>query len=97
MSEKKDLYIVDVSGFIFRAYFAIPPMSNARGEATHALFGFIRSVVKLFKDFGPEHIVAVFDGPENKKQRQEIYEKYKANRTRIHEDLPEQIEAPAGA
>lgn len=90
--KKRELYIVDVSGFIFRAYFAIPPMSNVRGESTHALFGFIRSIVKLFKDFAPEHLVAVFDGPENKKQRQEIYEKYKANRIRLHEDLPEQIE-----
>jgi DNA polymerase I len=86
------LYILDVSGFIFRAYFALPPMTNQKGESTHALFGFIRSVLKLFKDFSPQHIVAVFDGPDNKKQRQDIYEKYKANRVRIHEDLPEQIE-----
>lgn len=89
---KKELYILDVSGFIFRAYFALPPMSNAKGEATHALFGFIRSVIKLFKDFAPEHIVAVFDGPDNKKQRKEIYEKYKENRSRILDDLPEQID-----
>ena len=67
-------------------------MSNPKGEATNALFGFARSVLKLFKDFNPEHIVAVFDGPDNKKQRTEIYEKYKANRTRVLEDLPEQIE-----
>ncbi|HEY4831125.1 MAG TPA: 5'-3' exonuclease H3TH domain-containing protein, partial [Waddliaceae bacterium] len=67
-------------------------MTNPRGEATHALFGFIRSVLKLYKDFAPEHIVAVFDGPDNKKQRQEIYEKYKANRVRVNDDLPAQIE-----
>ncbi len=67
-------------------------MTNARGEATHALFGFIRSVLKLFKEFSPEHLVAVFDGPDNKKQRQDIYEKYKANRVKIHADLPAQIE-----
>lgn len=89
---KKKLYILDVSGYIFRAYFALPPMTNPKGEATHALFGFIRSVLKLFKDLSPEHIVAVFDGPDNKKQRQVLYEKYKANRVRIHEDLPAQIE-----
>jgi DNA polymerase-1 len=92
MRDKK-LYILDVSGFIFRAYFALPPMSNSRGEMTHALFGFIRSVLKLFKEFAPSHVVAVFDGPDNKKQRLEIYEKYKANRVReLHADLPEQIE-----
>lgn len=88
----KKLYVLDVSGFLFRAYFALPPMTNARGESTHALFGFIRSVVKLFKDFGPDHVAAVFDGPDNKKQRLEIYEKYKANRTAQYEDLPEQME-----
>ena len=89
---KKKLYLLDVSGFIFRAYFALPPMNNPKGEPTHALFGFIRSVLKLFKDFSPEHIVAVYDGPDNKKQRQELYEHYKANRTREYADLPEQIE-----
>ena len=88
----KKIFILDVSGYIFRAYFALPPMTNPRGEATHALFGFIRSVLKLYKDFAPEHIVAVFDGPDNKKQRQEIYEKYKANRVRVNDDLPAQIE-----
>jgi DNA polymerase I len=90
--KNKKLFILDVSGYIFRAYYALPAMTNLRGEPTNALFGFIRSVLKLFKDFGPEHIVAVFDGPDNKKQRLEIYEKYKANRVReAHADLPEQI------
>ncbi|MCC5832567.1 MAG: DNA polymerase I [Chlamydiales bacterium] len=88
----KKLFILDVSGYIFRAYFALPPMSSPEGESTNGLYGFIRSILKLFKEFGPEHIVAVFDGPDNKKQRVEIYEKYKANRVRLHEDLPEQIE-----
>lgn len=88
---RKKLYILDVSGFIFRAYFAIPPMTNAEGEATHALFGFIRSVIKLLKDFKPEHLVAVFDGPDNKKKRQEIYQDYKSHRTRDVADLPAQI------
>ncbi len=88
----KKLFVLDVSGYIFRAYFALPPMSSPEGESTNGLYGFIRSILKLFKEFGPDHLVAVFDGPDNKKQRQEIYEKYKANRVRIHEDLPEQID-----
>lgn len=88
---KKKLFILDVSGFIFRAYHALPYMSSPQGEATHALYGFIRSVLKLYKDFSPEYIVAVFDGPDNKKSRKEIYEDYKANRTTIVEDLGEQF------
>lgn len=86
------LYILDVSGYIFRAYFAIPPMSSPNGEPTHALFGFIRSVIKLLKEENPGNIVAVFDGPDNKKQRLEIYEKYKMNRVRSYDDLPDQID-----
>lgn len=67
-------------------------MSNPQGLATHGLFGFIRSVLKLLKEVGAEHVVAVYDGPDNKKQRLEIYEKYKANRVKeMHADLPEQI------
>lgn len=85
------LFILDVSGFIFRAYFAIPNMTNPQGSSTHALFGFIRSVNKLLQDFGPNHVVAVFDGPDNKKSRKKIYADYKANRTEKYDDLPEQI------
>lgn len=92
MTPKKKLYILDVSGFIFRAYFALPPMKDKQGGATHGLFGFIRSLLKFFKEFGPENVVAVFDGPDNKKQRLEIYEKYKANRIQKYDDLPAQIE-----
>lgn len=88
---KKELYILDVSGYIFRAYYALPPMTNAAGESTHALFGFIRSLLKLLKERSPTHIVAVFDGPDNKQSRLDLYEKYKANRTTKLEDLPEQI------
>ncbi len=91
MSHKK-LYILDVSSYIFRAYFALPPMSNSAGEPTGALYGFIRSIIKLFKDFSPDHIVAVFDGPDNKKNRREIYAEYKANRIQDNADLPEQME-----
>ncbi|MEZ5315409.1 MAG: DNA polymerase I [Chlamydiales bacterium] len=88
----KTLYILDVSGYLFRAYFALPPMVSPQGESTNGLYGFIRSILKLFKDFNPEHIIAVFDSPDNKKKRIEIYEKYKANRLRLYEDLPQQIE-----
>ena len=45
------LLLVDVSGYLFRAYFALPPMSNDKGEATHALYGFARSLLKILKDF----------------------------------------------
>jgi DNA polymerase-1 len=85
------LYILDASGYIYRSYFAIKNMTNAKGDSTNALFGFIRSVLKLFKDFGPKHFVSVFDGPNNGKLRKELYPEYKAHRSAMPEDLLYQI------
>ena len=85
------LYILDASGYIYRSYFAIRNMTNSKGESTNALFGFIRSVLKLFKDFNPVHVVAVFDGPHNAKAREEIYADYKAHRAETPSDLIYQI------
>lgn len=88
----KNIYIIDAVNFIFRSYFAISPMTNAKGASTHALFGFIRSVYKIIKDFGPEHIIAVFDGPDNKRSRLAIYEGYKGHRKEMPQDLYDQID-----
>lgn len=88
----KTLYIIDASGYLYRSYFAIRNITNAKGESTNALFGFIRSLQKLRKDFAPEHLVAVFDGPENKKSREAIYSDYKAHRTSTPPDLIYQID-----
>ncbi|SPN73732.1 DNA polymerase I,DNA polymerase I,DNA polymerase I - 3'-5' exonuclease and polymerase domains,DNA polymerase I,DNA polymerase family A [Chlamydia serpentis] len=87
----KKLFVLDASGFIFRAYFALPEMKNPEGLGTQAVFGFIRSVNKLIKEFSPEYMVAVFDGPNNKQSRQEIYPDYKSNRKKKFEDIPGQI------
>ncbi len=85
------LYILDASGYIYRSYFAIRQMTNAKGESTNALFGFIRSVLKLIKDFNPSHLVAVFDGPNNARSRTELYADYKAHRKEMPKDLLYQI------
>lgn len=85
------LYILDASGYIYRSYFAIPHMTNSKGESTNALFGFIRSVLKLIKDFNPTHLVAVFDGPNNSKLRTELFPDYKTHRKEMPKDLLYQI------
>ena len=87
----KKIFVIDASGYLYSSYYAIRNMSNSKGESTNALFGFIRSVQKLIKDFQPTHIVAVFDGPHNGKKREEIYPEYKAHRTAAPQDLPPQI------
>ena len=88
----KKLFIIDASGYIYRSYFAIRNMTNQQGQSTNALFGFIRSILKLFKDFNPSHIVCVFDGPNNGKTRTELYPDYKAHREGMPPDLLYQIE-----
>ena len=87
----KKIFIIDASGYLYSSYYAIRNMSNSKGESTNALFGFIRSLSKLIKDFHPTEIVAVFDGPHNGKKREAIYPEYKAHRTAAPQDLPYQI------
>lgn len=86
------IFVVDASSYLYSAYFAIRNMTNSKGESTNALYGFIRSLIKLRKDFKPTHMVAVFDGPNNGKKRLEIYPEYKAHRQATPQDLRYQIE-----
>lgn len=88
----KTLFVLDASGYLYRSYFAIRNMTNAKGESTNALYGFIRSVQKLIKDFKPEYLVAVFDGPQNAVKREAIYAEYKAHRSAMPDDMRYQIQ-----
>ena len=86
------IYVLDAVNYLFRSYYAIGPMLNDKGQSTSALFGFIRSVQKLIRDFHPEHFVCVFDGPDNKKSRRAVYADYKMHRKGAPEDLFPQFE-----
>ncbi len=86
------IYILDAVNFLFRSYYAIGPMLNDKGQSTSALFGFIRSVQKLIRDFSPGYLISVFDGPDNKKSRKAVYAEYKMNRKGAPEDLFPQFE-----
>ena len=59
----RTLYLVDGSGYIFRAFFALPQLNNSRGMPTNAVYGFVRMLLKLLKDARPRHIAVVFDSP----------------------------------
>lgn len=87
----KSLYVIDASGYLYRSYHAIQNLTNSKGESTNALYGFIRSLMKLRKDFDPDHLVAVFDGPKGIEKREKIYPQYKAQRVAMPEDLRYQI------
>lgn len=88
----KKLFVIDSLGYLFRSYYAIRNLSKKTGESTNALYGFIRAVLKIIKEFEPTHLVAVFDGPDNSKRRREIYPEYKKNRVNPPEDLPHQLQ-----
>ena len=83
----QEIFIVDAVNYLFRSYYAIGPMTNDKGESTSALYGFIRSLQKLRKDFSCKNMIVVFDGPDNKKSRQEVYADYKMHRKGAPEDL----------
>jgi DNA polymerase-1 len=85
------LYLIDASGFLFRAYFAIQGLSSSQGEATNALFGFIRSYLRLSNECSPKYIAAIFDGERSKEARLAIYKEYKAHRSQVAIDLIQQI------
>ncbi len=87
----KPLVLVDGSSYIYRAFHALPPLSNSAGEATGAIHGVLNMLQKLIDDYGPERVAVVFDAP-GKTFRDDLYAEYKATRPPMPEDLRSQIE-----
>ena len=90
MSEKRKLVLVDGSGYIFRAFHALPPMSRADGTPVNAVYGFTAMLMKLIDDLKPDHVAVVFDVA-RKTFRSDIYAGYKANRSEPPEELVPQF------
>ena len=86
----RPLILIDASGWLFRAYHALPPLTTARGEHTGGVLGMANMLRRLLKDYAPEEIAVVFDAP-GKTFRDEIYSEYKANRDATPEDLSAQF------
>lgn len=86
----KKIYLIDGSGYIFRAFFATPPLSTSEGFPTNALFGFARMLMKLVRDLNSKDIVMVFDAGKET-FRNELYADYKANRSECPEELAPQM------
>ncbi len=83
---KKRLIIVDVSNFIFRAFFAIRPMHSPEGVPTNAVYGMFTMLLKLLSDQRPTHVFLARD-TKGGSFRNELFEGYKANRSEPPEDL----------
>ena len=87
----KPLVLVDGMGYVFRAFYALPPLTTSRGEPTGAVRGVLSMLYKLLDDYEPERIAVVFDAP-GKTFRDDLYSDYKANRPPFPPDLKAQIE-----
>ncbi|HIJ81547.1 MAG TPA: DNA polymerase I [Desulfuromonadales bacterium] len=85
------LYLVDGSSYIYRAYYAIRSLSSPAGHPTNAIYGFTQMLLKLLKDYRPQHLAVVFDAGRTT-FRTEIYPDYKANRAAMPDDLRAQME-----
>jgi len=88
--DDRTLYVVDLSGYVFRAYHAIPALSNARGEPTNAIYGVVAMLLKLVGQQKP-HLLAVALDSKGPTTRHGMYAEYKATRPPPPPDLAAQI------
>ena len=91
MNKHNRLILVDGSGYIFRAYYALPPMTRKDGTPVNAVFGFTNMLVKLIEDYSNEKLIVIFDAA-RENFRNKIYANYKANRGETPEDLVPQFD-----
>ena len=57
----KNLFLIDGSGFIFRAFYALPPFKNPEGTPINAVYGYCNMVLNIYEKFKPEQIIVIFD------------------------------------
>lgn len=86
----KKLYLVDVSSFFFRAFYAIPHLTSPSGMPTNALYGFLSMTIKLLREIKPDYLAFCFDRKDGS-FRLDLYEAYKANRGEMPENLVPQV------
>ena len=86
-----DLVLIDGSSYLYRAFHALPPLTNSQGEPTGALHGVLTMIQKLLREEQPAHVAVVFDAP-GKTFRDELYAEYKANRPPMPDDLRSQVQ-----
>lgn len=85
------LVLVDGSSYFFRAFHALPPLTNSKGQATGAIYGVVNMIKRLIKDYQPKQIAIVFDA-KGKTFRDEWYPAYKAHRPAMPIELSSQFE-----
>ena len=91
MSASPDLVLIDGSSYLYRAFYALPPLTSSRGEPTGALLGVLNMLQKFLKDNAPTRIAVVFDAP-GRTFRDDLFAEYKAHRPPMPDDLRAQTE-----
>ncbi len=87
---RRELYLIDGTSYIYRAFFALPPLSNSRGVSTNAIYGFTNMLLKVLREQTPTYLGVVFDaGGETERHRE--FAEYKAQRPPIPDTLAPQI------
>ncbi len=91
MSRAPDLVLIDGSSYLYRAFHALPPLTNSAGQPTGAIHGVLSMLLKFLRDYDPPHIAVVFDAS-GKTFRDELFAEYKAQRAPMPDQLRPQIE-----
>ncbi|HTX06806.1 MAG TPA: DNA polymerase I [Steroidobacteraceae bacterium] len=89
--DSPDLVLVDASSYLYRAFHALPGLSNSRGEPTGAVLGVLNMLAKFLRECRPKRIALVFDAP-GRTFRDDLFAEYKAHRTPMSNDLRAQVE-----
>jgi hypothetical protein len=87
----RKIYLLDGSGYIYRAYHGIRELSTSGGLRTNAIYGFTTLLLKLLREERPEHLAVIFDPPRGETFRSRLYPEYKANRAAMPDDLAAQV------
>ena len=88
---RPDLVLIDASSYLYRAFHALPPLSNSAGVPTGAVHGVLAMLQKFLREFEPPHIAVVFDAP-GRTFRDDLFAEYKAHRAPMPDELRSQID-----
>ena len=91
MKLSPQLFLLDGSSYIYRAYYGIRDVATTGGMVTNAVYGFTRMLLGLMQEHNPDYLAVVFDRPREETFRRDIYPEYKAHRDAMPEDLAPQI------
>ena len=91
MSSSAPLILVDGSSYLYRAFHALPPLANARGEPTGAVYGVLNMLLRFAREHQDARVVVVFDAP-GRTFRDDLFAQYKAHRPPMPDELRSQVE-----